>query len=105
MSIKSVDIPVEHLHDFCQRWKVSELAVFGSALNENYPIESDLDLLISFEKDVQWGLFDLVNMELELGKIFDKNIDLVEKRAVTNSENYLRRRGILDNAQIIYQSG
>ncbi len=105
MKIESVDIPVEPLYQFCQRWKVSELAVFGSALHENYPLESDLDLLISFEEDAQWGLFDLVNMESELGIIFNKEIDLTEKNAVFNSENYLRRKGILDNAQIIFESG
>ncbi len=104
MKILSVEIPVEPLHDFCQRWKVSELAVFGSALHENYKLDSDLDLLISFEKDSQWGFFDLVNMESELGIIFNKKIDLVEKTAISSSENYLRRKGILENAQIIYQS-
>ena len=105
MIIRSVDIPVEPLNEFCHRWKVSELAVFGSALHENYSLESDLDLLISFKKDAQWGLFDLVNMESELGIIFNKEIDLVEKNAVTNSANYIRRKGILDDAQIIFQSG
>ncbi len=105
MKIESVDIPVEPLYQFCQRWKVSELAVFGSALHENYPLESDLDLLISFDEDAQWGLFDLVNMESELGIIFNKEIDLIEKNAVFNSENYLRRKGILENAQIIFESG
>jgi predicted nucleotidyltransferase len=104
MKIKSVDIPIEPLHKFCLRWNVSELAVFGSALHKNYPLESDLDLLISFEEDAHWGLFDLVTMESELGVIFNKEIDLVEKKAVTNSKNYLRRKGILDNIQIIFES-
>ena len=104
MKIPSVEVASDQLTQFCQRWKVSELAVFGSALHKNYPLESDLDLLISFEEDAHWGLFDLVTMESELGVIFNKEIDLVEKKAVTNSENYLRRKGILDNIQIIFES-
>ena len=105
MKIESVDIPVELLHDFCLRWKVSELAVFGSALREDFHQESDIDLLISFKPDARWGLFDMVSMESELRNIFNKEIDLVEKNAVLNSANYIRRKGILDDAQIIYQSG
>ena len=104
MSIRSVEINTDHLNQLCQHWKVSELAVFGSALHENYPLESDLDLLISFKEDAHWGLFDLVRMESELEGIFGREIDLVEKNAVINSANYLRRKGILDDAQIIYQS-
>jgi hypothetical protein len=104
MKIESVDIPVEPLHKFCLHWKVSELAVFGSDIHENYLLENDLDMLISFKDDTHWELFDLVNMESELGVIFNKEIDLVEKKAVTNSKNYLRRKGILDNIQIIFES-
>ena len=104
MRINSVEIPDDQLKHFCQRWKVPELAIFGSALHENYPQDSDVDLLISFKPDIQWGLFDLVTMENELKIIFGKEIDLVEKNAVNNSQNYIRRKGILDGAQIIFQS-
>jgi predicted nucleotidyltransferase len=103
--IKSLEIPGIPLHEFCQRWKVSELALFGSALHENYFLESDLDLLISFEDDAHWGMFDLLNMEQELGVIFNKKVDLIEKEAIIRSENYLRRDAILADAEIIYQSG
>ncbi|MBE9475302.1 MAG: nucleotidyltransferase domain-containing protein, partial [Chloroflexi bacterium] len=96
MRINSVEIPDDQLKHFCQRWKVSELAIFGSALHDNYPQDSDVDLLISFKPDIQWGLFDLVTMENELKIIFGKEIDLVEKNAVNNSQNYIRRKGILD---------
>jgi predicted nucleotidyltransferase len=78
------------------------LAIFGSALQKDYSPDSDIDILISFIDGVHWGLFDLVKMENELGNIFDKEIDLVEKNAVEKSENYLRRNGILDGAQIIF---
>ena len=73
-------------------------------MHDNYPHDSDVDLLISFKPDIQWGLFDLVTMENELKIIFGKEIDLVEKNAVNNSQNYIRRKGILDGAQIIFQS-
>ena len=104
MQVYSVEIPDNQLRQFCQRWKVSELAIFGSALREDLPHDSDVDILISFKPEIQWGLFDLVNMENELKTIFGKEIDLVEKKAVENSRNYIRRKGILDGAQIIFST-
>ena len=104
MRINSLQISDDKIRLFCQRWKVSELAIFGSALHEDYPSGSDVDLLITFKPEAQWGLFDLVNMETELRTIFGREIDLVEKKAVANSENYIRRKGILDGAQIIFST-
>ena len=80
------------------------MAIFGSALREDFTQDSDVDLLISFEPDIQWGLFDLVNMETELKSIFGKEIDLVEKNAVVKSDKYILRKGILDGAQIIFST-
>jgi predicted nucleotidyltransferase len=102
MHVYSIEIPDNLLKQFCQRWKVSELAIFGSALREDYPQDSDVDLLVSFEPEIQWGLFDLVNMETELITIFGKEIDLVEKNAVVNSDNYIRRKGILNDAKVVF---
>ncbi len=104
MKINSLKVSDGEIRHFCQRWKVSELAIFGSALREDFTQDSDIDILISFEPDIQWGLFDLVNMETELKNIFGKEIDLVEKNAVVNSDNYIRRKGILDGAQIIFST-
>ena len=104
MKINSIKVSDSEIRHFCQRWKVSELAIFGSALHEDFTQDSDIDILISFEPDIQWGLFDLVNMETELRSLFGKEIDLVEKNAVVNSDNYIRRKGILDGAQIIFST-
>ena len=83
---------------------MSELAIFGSALREDSPQDSDADIMISFKPENQWGLFDLVNMENELKTMIGKEIVLVEKNAVVNSDNYIRRKGILDGAQIIFST-
>ena len=104
MELSSVGVFSDQILSFCQRWKVSELAVFGSALRKDFSHESDIDLLISFKPESHWGLFDMVRMESELEKIFNKEIDLVEKNAVKNSPNYIRRKGILDGAQVIFSA-
>jgi predicted nucleotidyltransferase len=97
-----VAISKEKIAGFCQRWKVTELALFGSALRADFGPESDVDVLVSFAPGAGWSLFDLVDMQEELKVIFDREVDLVERVAVERSENYIRRKSILSNAEVIY---
>ena len=64
-----IPIPTERLADFCRRWKIAELRVFGSALREDFRPDSDLDLLVRFAPDADWSLLDHVAMEEELAAI------------------------------------
>lgn len=91
-------IPNERLEPFCRRWKVTELALFGSALGADFRLDSDIDLLISFRDDSRWSLFDLVQMRDELVQIFGRPVDLVEKDGLRNP---FRRRAILSNARVL----
>jgi hypothetical protein len=93
------------LADYCRRWKVAEMAIFGSALREDFGSESDVDVLVSFEEDARWSLFDLVRMEEELQALLGRPVDLVQRPAVEQSENYIRRKGILENAEVVYAAG
>jgi predicted nucleotidyltransferase len=97
-----IEIPRRKLSSFCRRWKVRELALFGSALRADFRPNSDIDLLVSFQSEAHWSLFDLVSMQSELRKIFGREVDLVERKAIETSPNYIRRRHILKSAQVIY---
>ncbi len=92
----------EWLIDFCQRWKIVELAVFGSALREDFRPDSDIDLLVSFEPDARWSLLDFVRMQEELQAHFGRAVDLVSRRGIERSENAIRRRNILESAEVVY---
>jgi predicted nucleotidyltransferase len=81
---------------------VTELALFGSILRDDFRPDSDVDVLVSFAPDAHWSLLDLVEMENELRRIFGRDVDLVERRAIEKSENYIRRKSILQNARVIY---
>jgi predicted nucleotidyltransferase len=105
MAEVQVTIPAEKISEFCRRWKVSELALFGSALREGFGPDSDVDVLITFASTARWSLFDLVVMEDELQAILDREVDLVERAAVEKADNYTRRRSILDNIEVIYAAG
>ncbi|MFH0939519.1 MAG: nucleotidyltransferase domain-containing protein [Planctomycetota bacterium] len=95
-------IPVTVIAKFCQRWKIQELALFGSVLRDDFNPDSDVDILITFSTDADWGLLDHVKMQQELQALLRRNIDLITKRAVEYSLNWLRRNEILKTAQVIF---
>jgi predicted nucleotidyltransferase len=97
-----VTIPTDKISDFCQRWRVTELALFGSALRRDFSPESDVDVLVSFAPEAHWSLFDLVTMESELQEIIGREVELVERAAVEGADNYIRRRSILNSIEVIY---
>jgi predicted nucleotidyltransferase len=97
-----ITIPTAEIASFCDRWKVTELAVFGSILRTDFSPDSDIDLLVSFAQDARWSLFDLVTMQEELQAVLGREVDLVEREAVERSENYIRRKNILSNLEVIY---
>jgi uncharacterized protein len=81
---------------------ISELAVFGSVLREDFRPESDVDVLASFEPDAEWSLLDHVAMQEELSGIVGRRVDLISRRAVERSSNGIRRRAILETAEPLY---
>ena len=101
----AVSIPKDRLVDFCRRWKVAELSLFGSALREDFRPDSDVDLLVSFAPGVTWGFDDLLTMKEELQTLFGRAVDLVERRLVEASENYIRRKHILSHLEPLYVEG
>jgi predicted nucleotidyltransferase len=98
----SVDLNRAELADFCRRWKVSELAAFGSVLRDDFSEDSDVDLLVAFDPDANWGLLDQVKMEEELATILGRKVDLVSRRAIERSPNWIRRKAILESAEAIH---
>ena len=95
-----VDLSV--LETFCFKWQVTEMAVFGSALRQDFRPESDIDLLVAFAPDVRRKLWDMMDMEEELRGLLGRGVDIVERNVVEKSRNYIRRREILSSAQVIY---
>ncbi len=102
MRTRHVDISKEAIAQFCRRWKVTEFALFGSALRNDMGPDSDIDVLVSFASDARWTLFNMVDMQAELEEIFERKVDLVTRRGVESSRNYLRRQAILSSAEVIH---
>ena len=95
------DLPMDKIVDFCKRWKIREFAVFGSILSEDFRPDSDVDVLVTFDDDIEWG-FEYAQMQDELAEILDRSVDLGTKRGVSHSRNVRRREEILSTARTIY---
>ncbi|TKJ34663.1 MAG: nucleotidyltransferase [Planctomycetes bacterium B3_Pla] len=88
--------------DFCRRWKIKQLAVFGSAVRGGLGPDSDIDLLVTFTAEADWSMFDHYRMENELAELLARDVDLVSIRAIEENPNRIYRKEILDSAQVIY---
>ena len=101
---QKIRLPQKDIAEFCQRWRIRELALFGSVLRDDFRSDSDLDLLVTFEPEADWSLFDHLRMEEELSLLLKRDIDLLTRQAVERSHNEPRRLEILNTAQTVYVS-
>jgi predicted nucleotidyltransferase len=100
--VTRVPLPKEQISAFCRKWKITELALFGSVLREDFRPDSDIDVLVTFAPGADWGIEELLDMKEQLESLFGRRVDLVEKRLVEQSPNYIRRRQILSNLERLY---
>jgi len=98
----AMDLPLDRLAEFCRRWKIIEMAVFGSAARGDYRADSDIDLLVTFAPDADWSLLDHCHMENELIEMLGREVDLVSRPAIQRSHNWIWRNDILSTARTIY---
>ena len=99
MTKAKVDLPLLRIEAFCQKWRVRELSLFGSVLRDDFRPDSDVDVLVVFEEDAPWSLWDWGDMRDELKSIFGREVDLVEKGALRNP---YRKQAILSSYEVVY---
>lgn len=98
---KRLGVTPEQISALCNRWRITEFALFGSILREDFRPDSDIDVLVTFAPNDGWSLFDLMNLQRELEAIVGRPVDLLEKRDLKNP---FRRSEILRTHQVIYAS-
>ena len=101
-SSRNLELPEKQVADFCRRWRILELALFGSVLRADLNPDSDLDVLVTFAPDAEWGLLDHVQMEQELEALLGRKVDFISRRSVERSHNWIRRQEILSTAEVVY---
>jgi uncharacterized protein len=77
------------------------LALFGCVLQPDFRPDSDVDVLVTFADDADWGLLAHVQMQQDPAAILQRPIDLISKRALERSPNWVRRDVILNAAQVL----
>jgi predicted nucleotidyltransferase len=100
--INEVNLDRNAIADFCRRWAIAELALFGSVLTDRFGPESDIDFLVTFDPRARWGYFDLVRIERELGEIVGRRVDVVTRKSVERSRNKIFREHALALVEPIY---
>ncbi len=97
-----IDIDRDKIVEFCRKWKIIELSLFGSVLRDDFKPDSDVDVLVRYAKSAHRSLTNEIAMEEELSQIIGRKADLVERKAVEQNPNYIRRKHILNSAERYY---
>ncbi|MBM3330028.1 MAG: nucleotidyltransferase family protein [Calditrichaeota bacterium] len=103
----SLRLPIDRdrVEAYCRKWKIVELAFFGSVLRDDFRPDSDVDVLVRFAEGSRWSLLDVVRAENELSEIVGRDVDLVERKAVEMNAHKTRNKHILGNMQEYYVAG
>lgn len=97
-----VDLPMDQLAEFCRRWSIMRLEIFGSALGGDFRPDSDVDLIATYGPDGRWSLLDRVRMKHELEDLLGREVDLLNRRALEKSRRNGRAAAILAQAELLY---
>jgi predicted nucleotidyltransferase len=83
----SAHIAIERqaIGEFCRKWHVTELGLFGSVLRDDFGPDSDVDVFVTFDREARPSLFDLAAMQDELSSLFGRPVDLGTKRSLRPS--------------------
>ena len=101
----NINLDSQSVCEFCKKWKIRELSVFGSVLRDDFHPESDVDFLADFEDtgdEFAWDLADHVEMQEELAQLVGRPVDLLTRYAVDTDPNWLLRNAILSSAESVY---
>ncbi len=66
--------------DVLEKYKIREIALFGSYVRSEQTENSDIDLLVEFEKGAT--LFDIINLENFLSGIFGRRVSVVSRNGL-----------------------
>ncbi len=105
MIFAALNLPMEDIAMFCHQWRVTEFALFGSVLRDDFRPDSDIDVMVQFHPHAHPTFGTLEQMEAELQTLFHRDVDLITRQGIEASRNYLRRHEILSSAQVIYATG
>ncbi|HEU5012828.1 MAG TPA: nucleotidyltransferase domain-containing protein [Roseiflexaceae bacterium] len=93
-----IDIPTDIIAAICRKYQIKELAIFGSAVRDDFRDDSDVDVLVEFEPEAQIGFLALARLQRELSAIVKRPVDVVPKNGLKPHI----RQSVLASAQVLY---
>lgn len=99
-----IELPVDAIAQLCRKYGVAQLALFGSALREDFHAGSDVDFLVRFRNnDYGPWMSKVMELEEDLSALFNRKVDVVSWAGIEQSRNAIRRNAVLESAQVIYE--
>jgi predicted nucleotidyltransferase len=98
----AIPLPMAAIEAFCKKWGVTELALFGSVLRDDFGPGSDVDVMVTFADSAKRYFGDKLDMEDDLAAAFGRPVDVLQRELVERMRNPIRRRSILGTAKVIY---
>ena len=102
MPIHQVDLHSTAIRDFCRKWKIKELSVFGSVIRDDFGPGSDIDFMVDYEDEADWDLLDHFHMQDELALIVGREVDILDREGLESSENRFLKKEIFSTAERVY---
>ncbi len=96
---KNIVIAEDKIREFCERHYIRRLAIFGSALRDDFGPDSDVDVLVDFMPGHVPGFFRLFEMQEELSSLFRGH--KIDMRTPEDLSRYFRDK-VVATAQVQY---
>jgi predicted nucleotidyltransferase len=96
---KGFQISEGQIQAISQKYAIKSISVFGSILRDDFRSDSDIDFLVTFDENAAISLFDLMDLEADLSRLFNRDVDIVEPSALKNP---IRRQAILKSCETLY---
>jgi len=97
----AISLPIREIHAYCRTKPIARLSVFGSVLRDDFTAESDVDLLVEFQKGARITYLDMYDMQRALAEVIGRDVDLLTPKAI--SEYFMD--DVQANAKVIYEAG
>ncbi len=98
MASPGIKIPEKKIRDFCQRYQVRRMALFGSVLRNDFRPDSDVDVLVVFDPSARITFMTLGKMKRELSGMLRRPVDLVPQEGLKPAI----REAVLSSAKEVY---
>ncbi|MEK7398922.1 MAG: nucleotidyltransferase family protein [Candidatus Poribacteria bacterium] len=94
-----INLTKEQIADFCKKNHIKKFAFFGSVLLDDFRPDSDIDVLVTFDRSVPITFLDIAGMEIELSEIMGKKVDLLTPGGLSQ---YFRDK-VIAEAEVQYE--